>query len=74
MVWYIAKNTIGFRIKNKKILESYQEKKITIERRASEDLISKQTFNRGHKKLKKISLDSESGCSKSGYNLSVTQS
>ena len=47
---------------------------IAIERRASEDRISKQTFNNRHRKLKKLPLDSENGCSKSEYNLLVTQS
>ena len=53
---------------------------------ASEDLINKQTFNNGHRKLQEIPLDLiarntirftfdlENGCFKSEYNLLVTQS
>ena len=50
------------------------EKSITIEQRASEDRISKQTFKNRHRKLIKLQLDLENGCSKSEYNLLVSQS
>ena len=40
----------------------------------SEDLINKQTLNNGRNFFQKMSFESENGCFKSEYNLSVTQS
>ena len=65
----LQKSCIGFRIKFR-LLTSDREKKLQT-MKASEDHISKQTYNNSNKELQKISLNSDNSCFKYEYNLLV---